>query len=119
MPRLIPPEGSVAVRMYRIGHGDCFLLAFPRKGGGPPVYVLIDCGYKPGSQGAKYINNKIEDVINDIGQSTGDTLDLVLITHEHQDHLNAVWKQNKPYFDRFTIKEAWLAWTEKPNDALA
>ena len=27
--RLIPPENSVTVRMYRIGHGDCFLIAFP------------------------------------------------------------------------------------------
>ena len=25
---LKPPPGGAAVRMYRIGHGDCFLIAF-------------------------------------------------------------------------------------------
>ena len=49
MPRLELTDGGVTVRMYRPGHGDCFLLALPREGGGDPVYVLIDCGYKPGS----------------------------------------------------------------------
>src|SRR5687768_16586106 len=47
MPKLKPPNNGIVVRMYRIGHGDCFLLAMPREGGGNPVYVLIDCGYKP------------------------------------------------------------------------
>ena len=45
MAKLVPPENAgVVVRMYRQGHGDCFLLAFPRDGGGEPVRVLIDCG---------------------------------------------------------------------------
>ena len=30
------PTNGVTVRMYRQGHGDCFLLAFPREGGGEP-----------------------------------------------------------------------------------
>ena len=30
MPKLIPPENGIVVRMYRIGHGDCFLIAAPR-----------------------------------------------------------------------------------------
>jgi hypothetical protein len=49
--RLIPPQDGATVRMYRIGHGDCFLLAFPGETEDKPVYVLIDCGYKPGSPG--------------------------------------------------------------------
>src|SRR5262245_34623918 len=44
---LVPPAGGAIVRMYRIGHGDCFLIAFD--GDTRPVHVLIDCGYKPGS----------------------------------------------------------------------
>ena len=31
--RLAPPENGVTVRMYRQGHGDCFLIAFPREAG--------------------------------------------------------------------------------------
>jgi len=118
MPKLQAPENGVAVRMYRQGHGDCFLLAFPRKGGGDPVYVLIDCGYKPGSP--DFIHKRaIGDTIDHISESTGDRLDLVIITHEHQDHLNGIWKKSDPYFGRFDIKEAWMAWTENPEDELA
>jgi len=43
----------------------------------------------------------------------------VFLTHEHQDHLNGIWKKNDPYFGDFKIDEAWLAWTEDPDDDLA
>lgn len=118
MPRLKPPQDGVAVRMYRQGHGDCFLLAFPREGGGDPVYVLIDCGYKPGSPA--YLGERtIGDVVRHIGNSTGYRLDLVVITHEHQDHVNGFWTPGDPGFGRFAIDEVWLAWTEDPADPLA
>jgi hypothetical protein len=29
MPLLKPPKNGVAIRMYRIGHGDCFFWPFP------------------------------------------------------------------------------------------
>ena len=52
MPIMEAPKSGVKVRMYRHGHGDCFLLAFPGKANGVSrnVYVLIDCGLKPGSE---------------------------------------------------------------------
>ena len=53
--RLIPPPNGVTIRMYRIGHGDCFLLALPGEDN-DPFYILIDCGRKPGSQ--KTINDQ-------------------------------------------------------------
>ena len=118
MPKLQAPENGVAVRMYRQGHGDCFLLALPRQNGGDPVYVLIDCGYKPGSPAFVH-DNKIGDIVAHIRESTGSQLDLVIITHEHQDHLNGIWKKVNPFFGDFTIKQAWMAWTEAPDDALA
>jgi hypothetical protein len=128
--RLSPPPNGVAIRMYRQGHGDCFLMALPRVGkpDGPPVFVLIDCGLKPGSQDLihrKTGSNTFEkgptigEIVGHIGTATDDRLDLVVITHEHQDHLNGIWKQTNPYFDRFQIAEAWMAWTEDPDDKLA
>jgi hypothetical protein len=118
MARLQPPDDGAVVRMYRQGHGDCFLLAFPREGGGEPVYVLIDCGYKPGSQ--KFVHRKTSaQIAKHIGQATGNKIDLMIVTHEHQDHVNAIWKKNKPYFQPLDLEEAWLAWTEDPTDELA
>jgi beta-lactamase superfamily II metal-dependent hydrolase len=97
------------------------LLAFPRDGGGEPVHVLIDCGYKPGSP--QFIRDgdeaKVDAIINHIAESTGQHLDLVVATHEHQDHLNGIWRKTNPYFKDFQIDEAWFAWTEDPADDLA
>lgn len=116
--KLAPPKNGAVIRMYRQGHGDCFLLAFPRRGKGDPVYVLIDCGYKPGSPG--FIPQRpIGDIVQHIHDSTGGRLDLFVITHEHQDHLNGIWKKQNPYFGTFKIDNAWFAWTENPKDELA
>ena len=122
------PKKSATVRMYRQGHGDCFLIAFARKGNTTPYYVLIDCGLKPGSQ--NFIHKKegsdgfadgpeIEEIVEHIGQSTNFHLDLMIVTHEHQDHVNGIWKKTNPYFEKFEIDEAWFAWTEDPTDELA
>jgi hypothetical protein len=116
---LVPPENGVTVRMYRQGHGDCFLIAFPREGGGDPCYVMIDCGYKPGSQAFLDHGKSIGDVVEHLHASCGGHLDLAVLTHEHQDHLNGIWKPNKPYFAGFHIDEAWVAWTEDPEHPLA
>ena len=112
------PASGVKVRMYRQGHGDCFLLAFAGSNG-EPVYVLIDCGYKPGSNGAKYNLSNWDDVVESIKAATGARLDLVVITHEHQDHVNGLWKKKNPYFGDFEVGAAWFAWTEDPDDDLA
>ena len=105
--------------MYRQGHGDCFLLALPRKRGGKPVYVLIDCGYKPGSQDFVPHKKPIGEIVEHIAAATDDKLDLVIITHEHQDHVNGIWRKENPPFGRFTIEHAWMAWTESREDPLA
>jgi beta-lactamase superfamily II metal-dependent hydrolase len=112
--RLIPPKGGAIVRMYRIGHGDCFLIAFD--GDAKPVYVLIDCGYKPGSPGKIEPPTAPADVVANIKTATGGEIDVLVITHEHQDHVNAITERN---FDGLKIAEAWFAWTEDPSDALA
>ncbi len=118
MPKLTAPPNGVTVRMYRHGHGDCFLLAFPKASGSDPSYVLIDCGLKPGSQ--KFLTNTpIGDVVKHIGESTGFKIDLMIVTHEHQDHVNGIWKRVNPYFEDFEIRNAWFAWTEDPTDDLA
>jgi beta-lactamase superfamily II metal-dependent hydrolase len=117
--RLLPPPNGVTVRMYRQGHGDCFLIAFPREDSADPYYVLIDCGYKPGSDAFLDHGKSIGDVVKHLFESCGGRLDLAILTHEHQDHLNGLWKKTKPYFGDFEIEETWVAWTEDPTNDLA
>ena len=118
--RMRAPASGVRVRMYRQGHGDCFLLAFPGRIGRsrPPVYVLIDCGYKPRSE---IHDQKIDVIAKDIITATGGFVDIAMVTHEHQDHVNGFRKKkNRKYiFEDLEVGQLWLAWTEDPNDAYA
>ncbi len=115
--RLIPGKGIAAVvRMYRIGHGDCFLLAFAGEKPTEPVYVLIDCGYKPGSQDKLLKPTSAKAVAENIIAATGGRVHVAVITHEHQDHCNGI---NDDNFAELKIDEVWLAWTEDPKDELA
>ncbi len=116
--RLLPPTGGAVVRMYRIGHGDCFLIAFDGQVPDRPVYVLIDCGYKPGSPEKipRPEPRTVADITASIRAATGGEIDIAIITHEHQDHLNGITASN---FAGLEIKETWLAWTEDPDDAVA
>jgi hypothetical protein len=107
------PASGVKIRMYRQGHGDCFLLAF-RKDDGTPFYLLIDCGMKKGSK----IFRDIEDVAEDIRDATGGHLDLAVITHEHEDHVSG-FRSEKKVFESLEIDKLWLAWTEDPENELA
>ncbi len=112
--RLMPPKEGATVRMYRTGHGDCFLLAFAGDLPAKPVYVLIDCGYKPGSPA--FIDTKIKEIGESIRDATGGHVDVAVITHEHQDHVNGITETN---FEGITIGQTWIGWTDDPDDDLA
>jgi hypothetical protein len=119
MPLLELPDNGVTVRMFRQGHGDCFLIAMPREGGGAPYYVLIDCGMKPGSQAFLDHKKPLREMVREVHAACGGTIDLAILTHEHQDHLNGIWSAANAPFADFDIKEAWVAWTEDPDNDLA
>jgi len=108
---------TVRIRMYRQGLGDCFLLTFPRQNGAsqPDFYMLIDCGVIGGTQD---VSQKMKAVVDDIFRTTGGHLDLLVGTHEHWDHISG-FNQVRAVFDKFTISNVWLAWTEDPNNAIA
>jgi hypothetical protein len=120
MPLLKAPDDGVAIRMFRQGHGDCFLLAFPRPDSQNACYVLIDCGAKGGSQNFLTHKKALRKVVlEDVHSACGGHLDLVILTHEHEDHLSGIWSKNNPPFGDFEIAEAWVAWTEDPDNELA
>jgi hypothetical protein len=107
-------NGAVRVRMYRHGLGDCFLLSFPGDKG-DVVHVLIDCGVILGTPNPV---PKMQQVVKDITATTGGTIDLLIATHEHWDHLSG-FIQAQADFDKLTIDAVWLGWTEDPHDEVA
>jgi hypothetical protein len=104
-------KGAVRVRMYRHGLGDCFLLSFPGEKKSD-VHVLIDCGVILGTPTPV---PKMRQVVKDITAATGGTIDLLVATHEHWDHLSG-FIQAQAEFDQLTIDAVWLGWTEDPHD---
>lgn len=110
-----PACGNIAVRMYRGILGDCFLLRHDEAG--QPRHILIDCGVLQGVEGAR---DRMKTIVDDIQAVTGGDLDLVVLTHEHHDHLSGFSYEKERFFgDAFDIHELWLAWTEDPNDPQA
>ena len=121
----------VYVRMYRglikglkAGGwlGDCFLIRIEQ--GTMKSHVLIDCGILTGSEAAPA---RMKAVTDDIVAVTGGTLDLLVVTHEHWDHISGFSQAQDVFLGsadgktqpKLTIKKIWMAWTEKRGDKLA
>jgi hypothetical protein len=111
------PEGPstrrrIRIRMYRVGFGDCFLVSlFGGEGGSH--HLLFDCGVHPAGD-----LRKLPLVIDNIAEETGRQLALIVASHAHEDHI-AGFGRHGDLFERFTIGQVWLPWSEKPGDELA
>lgn len=107
-------KGTVKIRMYRPGLGDCFLLAFPGHRN-EPRYMMIDCGVLLGTANDK---ETIREIVRDINTATGGHLHVLVVTHEHWDHISGFVKAEE-LFKQFKVDRVWWAWTEDPNNVLA
>jgi hypothetical protein len=105
-------QPSIRVRMYRQGLGDCFLVSFFT--GSKPAHMLIDCG----TLGATTTGVKMSTVVADIARETQGHLDLLVVTHEHRDHVSGFLTE-RAAFEAFTVDHVWAAWTENAKDPLA
>lgn len=140
-------DDRVVVRMYRGVLGDCFLITVWR--GGNAKVAMIDCGVlqnvEPGSalvdklppevvasvgadelarvQDTKAAVRSIEaDILAYLGDATGGKLDLLVITHDHYDHVAGFTlpdDENIFLQPSFEIGQLWLSWVENPNDPQA
>lgn len=101
------------VRHYCQGIGDCHLLTFT-KDDGKPFYMLIDCGLHSSVTGN---TTTVAQIARDIASVTK-TIDVLVATHEHWDHISGFLTANAT-FKTITFGEAWMGWTENPRDKQA
>ena len=114
--RLRSHPNGITLRLYRQGLGDCFLLALRRADGGD-YYVLIDCGVILGTPEAARV---MEAVVRDIAAATGGRIDLLVITHEHWDHVSGFIQAEEFWRSlNIRIEKVWMAWTEDMTIPLA
>jgi hypothetical protein len=103
--------------MYCQGLGDCFLLSFPgAKDSDRPVYVMIDCGVIVGTEDAQA---RMTRVVEDIAAQTGGKIDLLVVTHEHWDHVSGFVQAKQVFEEKLEFQNVWLAWTEKIGNPIA
>ena len=132
VPEFRPRKNEVRIRMYGQGLGDCFLLAFPRTqpttavpavDDQRPVYVLIDCGVITGTPNA---SQRMKRIVKDIRLTTRDDtlpptakgpqghLDLLILTHEHWDHLSG-FIDAQDEWEQIQVDKLWTSWTEQDD----
>lgn len=106
---------ELLIRVYDVGLGDCILCRLPGAAqvGGSSVdfHMLIDCGSLTGMQ-------PLQAALNDLAAVLPDTdggmkrLDLLVITHEHRDHIAGL---DPALFARFKIGAIWMNAAMDPN----
>jgi len=101
-------QGEIRVRMYNVGFGDSLLFWIPTPEG--ERRVLVDCGYHSLGKGAFSDKELVKQIKDDL---KGETLNVVIATHRHQDHISgfgetALWQG-------VDIEEVWLPFTANPN----
>ena len=102
---------SIKVRMYNTGSvGDCLLLLF-QKGNVTSFRMLIDCG------GWNASPADISACVTDIKTATNGELDLLVVTHQHEDHISG-FNQARAIFDSIKVKEVWMSWIEDKSDEI-
>jgi hypothetical protein len=115
---------SIRVRMYRHGLGDCFLLSLLRDPPDRSFHMMIDCGVILGTPGAA---DRLRAVVTSIIEDTAGRVDVLVVTHEHYDHVAGfvlvrdlfAGADEAGVADRLSVGEVWFAWTEDPANELA
>lgn len=111
----MPSVLSATVRMYRFDElGDCFLLTF--KHGDVTSRMLVDCGSFRNSSASK---TRLREIVSDIAEeANGASLDVVIGTHQHNDHVSG-FVHCEDEFRQIGIEEVWLPWLDDPQDKMA
>ncbi|MDB5198718.1 MAG: hypothetical protein JWO92_681 [Chitinophagaceae bacterium] len=95
----------VDIRMYRMGTGDCFALIF--YAGDTSMYkMMIDCGVWQGKQ------DHLEKYVLDLKEYLGSEIDVLVVTHQHKDHVYVFEACSELFTKNFKAREIWMGWPE-------
>ncbi|WP_123864602.1 hypothetical protein [Chitinophaga barathri] len=98
------------VRMYCMGTGDCFIIKF-FAGDNVRFKMMIDCGVWTGGK------DRLTPFMEDLKEYVEGEVDLLVITHEHLDHVSVFETCSDVFTNNFTVKKIWMSWSE--NDSLS
>jgi hypothetical protein len=98
-----------SVRMYCMGTGDCFIIKL-FSGETESCKIMIDCGVWTGSE------ERLRPYIVDLKKYVNNEVDILIITHEHLDHVSVFNTCSELFTSDFKVGKIWMGWSE--DDAL-
>jgi hypothetical protein len=115
-----PGPWSIAVRMYNVGFGDCFLLTFRYAAAArmPERHMLVDFGSAAAPRYAP--KDHLQRVAGDIAHQSKGKLHVLAATHRHRDHINGfatIGSGAGKIIAALRPDHVILPWTEDPNAA--
>jgi hypothetical protein len=101
-------SATATIRMYnQLNLGDCFLLKFSVDG--TDAFLLIDFGSYEQTDGERE-----REIAADIKETVGEKPLIILLTHQHQDHLSG-FISAKEILKGLKISECWLSFLDDPK----
>lgn len=97
---------KVVIHMYTMGTGDCFVLKF-QSGNKVKCKMLIDCGCWTRS------SDEIVPYIETLRDDVNGHIDILVVTHEHTDHVLGFQAGKNIFLNEITVGEIWMGWTEE------
>ncbi len=92
-------ERKLLVRVYNVGLGDCIYVRVPDRD--VDRHILIDCGNKYGTEAA------LKAAVDDLKQQLPEEgLDLLVVTHSHEDHVRGF---DPEWFKGMKVGRIWLS----------
>lgn len=101
------PSTKIRIRSYVVGFGDCILLTAPLDG--QERHMLLDFGKAPGQSAEGFPT-----IAADIARTCGGHLDVLVMTHEHLDHMDGFYAQ-RAVFDEMTVGQVWMSLPSAPD----
>jgi len=93
-----------------MGTGDCFILKF-FSGKKEKYKMMIDCGTWSGSKA------KLEEYLQDLKSYVNNHVHLLVVTHEHKDHVHGFDVCEDLFTNGFSADRIWMGWTEDDRNA--
>jgi glyoxylase-like metal-dependent hydrolase (beta-lactamase superfamily II) len=72
--------------------------------------MMIDCGAWQGSK------EEFSKSVRDLKQHIGNRVDLLVVTHEHKDHVLGFELCEDLFTKDFEVGQTWMAWVEEDGD---